>query len=82
VLILGLDNNDSGNLARRKIDGEKVLNLWFSAKDLNEAFEIIPEITTKGSICLLSPAAASYDQFKNFEHRGDLFKKLARGLAK
>ena len=39
MLILGLDNNDSGNLARRKIDGEKVLNLWFSAKDLNEAFQ-------------------------------------------
>ena len=35
VLILGLDNDDSGNLARRKIKslyGEKVLNLRFLAK--------------------------------------------------
>jgi len=42
VLILGLDNDDSGNLARRKIESqysEKVLNLRFSAKDLNEAFQ-------------------------------------------
>ena len=41
VLILGLDNDDSGNLARRKIESqysERVLNLWFSAEDLNEAF--------------------------------------------
>jgi 5S rRNA maturation endonuclease (ribonuclease M5) len=41
VLILGLDNDDSGNLARRKIEnlyGEKVFYLQFSAKDLNEAF--------------------------------------------
>jgi len=50
--------------------------------DLEEAFKIIPELTPQGGICLLSPAAASYDQFKNFEHRGDLFSKLARGLEK
>lgn len=27
-------------------------------------------------ICLLSPAAASYDEFKNFEERGDFYKSL------
>ena len=32
--------------------------------------------TQKGKICLLSPAASSYDQFKNFEERGRLYKKL------
>jgi UDP-N-acetylmuramoylalanine--D-glutamate ligase len=36
----------------------------------------------KGSganIVLFSPAAASFDQFKNFEHRGEAFTNLARG---
>ena len=31
--------------------------------------------TRQGHICLLSPAAASYDSFTNFEHRGDTFKQ-------
>lgn len=32
--------------------------------------------TQPGRICLLSPAAASYDSFRNFEHRGTTFKDL------
>ncbi len=34
------------------------------------------------SVILLSPAAASYDQFKNFENRGNEFKRLSRLYAK
>ena len=34
--------------------------------------------TEPGKICLLSPSAASYDSFKNFEERGDTFCQLIR----
>lgn len=34
--------------------------------------------TRKGYACVLSPAAASYDQFRNFAHRGDVFMNLVR----
>ena len=33
-------------------------------------------LTARGKVCLLSPAAPSYDAFKNFEERGSVFKKL------
>ncbi len=36
--------------------------------------------TQPGSICLLSPAASSYDSFKNFEERGAVFKKWVMSL--
>ncbi len=34
--------------------------------------------TAPGRICLLSPAAASYDEFNNFEERGKRFRALVR----
>lgn len=36
------------------------------------------QIAKTGDVVLLSPATASYDQFSNFEHRGDAFSQLAR----
>jgi UDP-N-acetylmuramoylalanine--D-glutamate ligase len=36
------------------------------------------ELAAAGDVVLLSPAAASYDQFDNFEVRGDAFRNLVR----
>jgi UDP-N-acetylmuramoylalanine--D-glutamate ligase len=32
------------------------------------------------AVVLLSPACASWDQWKSYEHRGDAFREMARGL--
>ncbi|MDR3244691.1 MAG: UDP-N-acetylmuramoyl-L-alanine--D-glutamate ligase [Elusimicrobiota bacterium] len=37
-------------------------------------------LSKKGDIVLFSPACASFDQFKNFEERGDIFKSLVRKI--
>jgi UDP-N-acetylmuramoylalanine--D-glutamate ligase len=36
--------------------------------------------STSGDTVLLAPACASFDQFRSFEHRGDVFKQLVRSL--
>lgn len=45
---------------------------------MEEAFEYLKSHSKPGDVCLLSPAASSYDQYKNFEERGRKFKQLAR----
>jgi len=51
-------------------------------KTLIEIFKDIKLSSLKDSIILLSPAAASYDQFMNFEKRGEEFKKLSKFYAR
>ena len=55
-------------------------------KNLKETIlEILTDIRLskkKNSRILLSPAAASYDQYKNFEKRGNEFKKLSKIYAR
>jgi len=47
--------------------------------DLYKAVEYAKKVTQSGRACLLSPASASYGDFKNFEERGDVFKSLITG---
>lgn len=46
------------------------------AADLDEAVRAAYEKTAKGKICLLSPAASSYNVYKNFEFKGRHYKEL------
>lgn len=52
----------------------------YIVENLEEAVEIAKNVTAKDKICLLSPAAASYGFFKNFEEKGNLYQKLVRGI--
>ena len=47
---------------------------------MEEAFDYLYAHKKAGDVCLLSPAASSYDQYKNFEERGAKFKRLAQAF--
>jgi UDP-N-acetylmuramoylalanine--D-glutamate ligase len=52
---------------------------WLTdAGDLEHAVAAAREAAKPGEVVLLAPACASYDQFENFEARGEAFRALAR----
>jgi UDP-N-acetylmuramoylalanine--D-glutamate ligase len=50
------------------------------AGDLATAVGLVAADARPGDVVLLSPAAASYDQFRDFEERGEEFKRLVANL--
>ena len=53
-----------------------------SVMDLKEALELAQNCSQPGDVVLLSPGCASFDQFKNFEERGDHFRSLVTVMEK
>lgn len=51
------------------------------AEDLQTAVNWAWHHSAPGDVILLSPACASYDQFQNFEHRGQAFRRAVADLA-
>ena len=54
---------------------------FIHAGALENAVEQAAEAAAPGDVVLLSPACASFDQFRDFEARGDAFRTLVQGFA-
>ena len=48
---------------------------------LDRAVKLAAQEAERGDVVLLSPAAASFDQFTDFEHRGQVFRALVEQMA-
>jgi UDP-N-acetylmuramoylalanine--D-glutamate ligase len=51
-----------------------------TADSMDDAVRRARDVARGGDVVLLSPACASFDMFRNFEHRGDVFKSAVRAL--
>jgi len=79
-----------GHVAHTVLIGEDAAKIGAALRDasvpvsfapsLQEAVDRARSLATPGTIVLLSPACASFDMFDNFEHRGDVFKKIVERL--
>jgi UDP-N-acetylmuramoylalanine--D-glutamate ligase len=59
-----------------QIKGAEVVH----AETLENAVRRASAAVRSGDVVLLAPACASFDQFRNYEHRGKVFKEIVRGL--
>ena len=50
------------------------------AETMDRAVALAHEAAVAGDTVLLAPACASFDQFQNYEHRGQVFKSLVQAL--
>jgi UDP-N-acetylmuramoylalanine--D-glutamate ligase len=50
----------------------------YAVGSMEEAVRLAYEHTPKGKICLLSPASASYNMFRDYEDRGNQFKEWVK----
>ena len=69
----------SGKRVYDMLNAVNAENIYY-VQHLEDAVELAAKITPENKSCILSPAAASYGIFKNFEVRGDRFKELVREL--
>lgn len=81
-LVEFLWNSDIENIICLHTTGEYIYNKLeksdknlFKVNNMESAVNIAKKVTKPGTNCMLSPAAASYGFFKNFEERGEVFKK-------
>src|SRR5574344_669924 len=58
---------------------DKLNKKTYKVDKLEDAVKLAKQVTKKGMICVLSPSASSYNQFKNFEEKGTMYKQYVRG---
>ena len=72
MICMGVDN------ARFEKEFEGVVPTIISCHSFEEAMQAVVRSARKGDAVLLSPACASFDLFKNYEQRGEIFKQWVR----
>ncbi|TYI41739.1 hypothetical protein ES332_A01G046200v1 [Gossypium tomentosum] len=67
----------SGAMIHQELSGNGLDIPCIQATNLKDAVEQARKVAKHGDAIVLSPACASFDEFRNFEHRGMVFQELA-----
>jgi UDP-N-acetylmuramoylalanine--D-glutamate ligase len=69
-----------GPAIEKALGGSRVPRI--SARTMEEAVDAAFQAARAGDAVLLSPACASYDMFRSYVHRGEVFVEVVRALKK
>ena len=82
-----LENSELSVIIGTKTTGHKIIDMMLAngtkknlikAENLEEAVKSAYKNTKKDGVCILSPAASSYNEYKNFEEKGRHYKELVK----
>ncbi len=90
----GFEYHDAGPLISQRVKGaflfgetrEKIRAAWSlftpctTVSTLLEAVAEAAKLARPGDVVLLSPACSSFDQFRNYQHRGEVFRDVVKKL--
>jgi UDP-N-acetylmuramoylalanine--D-glutamate ligase len=74
------DDIQKSLVEQKKVNPRNKIPQMFKVKSMEEAVKLAYKYTAKGKICLLSPASASFNLFKNYKERGDIFIALVKKI--
>ena len=80
LILMGATAEKIEKVVRDELEAQGKDMPIYHCSSLNEVVNKAKEIATPDEIVLFSPASASFDLFKNFEERGNLFKELVNNL--
>ena len=81
AVLLGVDRQRIAQALARHAPGVPVVDVdGVDDGAMGQVVRAAAELARPGDTVLLAPAAASYDMFRNYGHRGDAFAEAARGL--
>ena len=85
-LVKRIKKSNIKNIIAFPDSGEKIVrnirSRIYKVDNMIDAVDLAYEHTSKGKICLMSPASPSFNLFKDYKERGDLFKKYINEKAK
>jgi UDP-N-acetylmuramoylalanine--D-glutamate ligase len=73
IVSYGKANNKISIALRDAVELKKVFSLRDAVGECKKS-------AVSGDVILLSPGCASFDQFRNYEHRGNEFKKIVKNV--
>jgi UDP-N-acetylmuramoylalanine--D-glutamate ligase len=68
---------EAASAIAKALDGASKIHF---ASDMDEAVKLARSLAKSGDCVMLSPMCSSFDMYKSYKHRGDVFRKAVEGL--